>query len=231
MRSGEPDPVDEYFDIVDPDGNPTGRIKRRSDVHQDGDWHCAFHCWVVLEDQNREPSILFQRRSMNKDTYPGKLDVAVGGHYRAGEGFREVVQEIEEELGIAPQADTLINIGRRWSQAVTKRWVDREIEDVYVHCLKEPVSTLQPSREEITAVDVISFSALGKLFGEDSGSVRSRRFAVRPDNTLRDEGAAEVALEDFIPVADGYWVAGARAAVAVLKGRAGVRLDLPSRSG
>jgi isopentenyldiphosphate isomerase len=226
MRREEPDPTEEYFDVVDIDGVPTGQVKRRSDVHQDGDWHRAFHCWIALRSNGGEPAILFQRRSSQKDTYPECLDVAVGGHYRAGEGFDDVVREIEEELGIAPPQDALVNIGRRWAEGITEAWIDREIEDVYVYPLTAPVATLQPAYEEITAVDVITLRALEALFDERQPIAPSRRFPVRPDNTLADEVVAEVTLSDFIPVQDSYWPLGSRAAIQVLQGQQCVRLDL-----
>lgn len=226
MRPQEPDPADEHFDIVDARGQPTGRIKRRSDVHRDGDWHRAFHCWIARQTDGGEPSVLFQRRSANKDTFPGHLDVAVGGHFRAGEGFDEVVREIEEELGFAPSKDQLIPIGRRWCEAVTESWVDREIEDVYVHCLTVPVESLRPSYEEITAIDVIAVRDVVALYEEARRTISSQRFVVEPDNSLTAPEIAAVAVDDFIPVSDGYWVAGARAAVAVLNGEQGVTLKL-----
>jgi isopentenyldiphosphate isomerase len=226
MRPQEPDPRDEWFDVVDCSGNPTGEVKRRSDVHRDGDWHRAFHCWVVMRSHDAQPAIVFQRRSHAKDTYPGRLDVAVGGHYRAGEGFDEVVREIDEELGISPPVDSLVSIGRRWAEGITESWIDREIEDVYVYALSAPVATLLPSAEEITALDVITVRAIDSLFHDDEPVVMSRRFLVGPDNVLGDESIAEVTREDFVPVRDNYWLRGAQAAQAVLDGETEVSLQL-----
>jgi isopentenyldiphosphate isomerase len=226
MRPVEPDPTEEFFDVVDRDGIPTGEIKRRSDVHQDGDWHRAFHCWVALRSPDHEPAILFQRRSHNKDTYPGHLDVAVGGHYRAGEGFEDVVREIEEELGICPPTEGLVNVGRRWAEGITDSWIDREIEDVYVHCLEQPVDSLRPAFEEITAVDVITSVTIEALFAGRMEQASTLRYPVQPDNTLAEAVSGVVTLEDFIPVRDEYWLEGARVAVSVLNGEPGVRLTL-----
>lgn len=226
MRALEPDPADEYFDVVDAEGRPTGEIKRRSDVHRDGDWHRAFHCWVAVELEPDSPTVLFQRRSANKDTYPELLDVAVGGHYRAGEGFDEVVREIEEELGIDPPRKSLVRVGRRWAEGVTHSWIDREIEDVYVHCLTNSVESLRPACEEITAIDLIRLDEIEQLYGGRAREVASRRHLVRPDNTLEPASEARVTLADFIPVRDGYFLHGSRAAVRVLRGESGVRLEL-----
>jgi isopentenyldiphosphate isomerase len=226
MRPQEPDPKDELFDVVDKNGSPTGHVKRRSDVPRDGDWHCAFHCWVTLRTDYGEPAILFQRRSLNKDTYPCKLDVAVGGHYRSGEGFEEVVREIEEELGIAPPNDALVPVGRRWAEGITDSWIDREIEDVYVYLLDFPVPKLRPSYEEITAVDVITARDIDALFSGDSHTVTSTRYLVSKENVPGEPFRAEVSLDDFIPVTDGYWPCGTRAAVQVLRGEREITLQL-----
>ena len=91
----------ELFDVVTADGQPTGRVKTRAEVHRDGDWHRAVHVWVTGIDEHG-PFLLFQRRSLLKDTQPGKLDATVGGHYRAGETLAETLREVEEEIGIAP---------------------------------------------------------------------------------------------------------------------------------
>ena len=73
-----PQDPDELFDVVDERGQPTGVVKRRADVHRDGDWHRAVHVWIVGLDAD-EPFILFQRRSPGKDTWPGKLDATAAG--------------------------------------------------------------------------------------------------------------------------------------------------------
>lgn len=54
----------EYFDILDDNGNKTGKIKLRSEVHRDGDWHKAVHIWIL----NQSGDILLQRRSATKDS-------------------------------------------------------------------------------------------------------------------------------------------------------------------
>ena len=92
------DPLDELFDVLNQDGSPTGQVKRRGDVHSDGDWHRAFHLWLVARDEYGIDRVLFQRRASGKDTWPDHLDVAVGGHFRAGETIEDAVREIDEEI-------------------------------------------------------------------------------------------------------------------------------------
>src|SRR4051812_37998181 len=102
----------ELFDVGTVDRLPTGVVKRRADVHRDGDWHRAVHVWVVGVD-DEGPFITFQRRSLAKDTNPGKLDATVGGHYRAGESIEQTLREVEEEIGISVKLSQLFFAGVR----------------------------------------------------------------------------------------------------------------------
>ncbi|HLI50852.1 MAG TPA: NUDIX domain-containing protein, partial [Thermomicrobiaceae bacterium] len=120
--------ADEPFDILTAEGEATGRVKPRAAVHRDGDWHRAFHCWIGWRDRESGVSkLLVQKRSAGKDTVPNLLDVAVGGHYRAGESLEQVFREIEEELGITVSLDDLIPLGRRRSVGREGGVIDREI--------------------------------------------------------------------------------------------------------
>src|SRR5207237_2201274 len=133
--AGTTDPQDELFDILDARGNPTGEVRPRWQVHRDGHWHRALHIWVGGVDAQVGPFVLFQRRSLTKDTWPGALDVAVGGHVRAGDTLEQTVREAEEEIGLAVTLAALVPLGRRFrrsSPSDRKRGVvDNELQEVY----------------------------------------------------------------------------------------------------
>jgi isopentenyl-diphosphate Delta-isomerase len=87
----------EYVDLLDSSGRPVGKMKPKSDVHRDGDWHSAAHVWIL----NREGQILIQRRSPTKENWPNLWDVSVAGHISAGERPVEAaLREAKEELGV-----------------------------------------------------------------------------------------------------------------------------------
>ena len=65
----------------------------------------------------------------SKDTWPGALDVAVGGHLRAGETLAEAVREAEEEIGLAVALDDLVRLGRRFARSDSGR--DNEVQEVF----------------------------------------------------------------------------------------------------
>jgi isopentenyldiphosphate isomerase len=61
--------------------------------------HRSVHILVV----SPEGRLLLQKRSMRKDTQPGKWDTSVGGHVGFGQSYEEAARrEAEEELGLRP---------------------------------------------------------------------------------------------------------------------------------
>lgn len=151
---------DELFDLVRPDGTPTGETKRRADVHRDGDWHRAVHVWVTGVDANG-PFLVLQRRSMAKDTSPGRLDPTVGGHYRAGEGLEQTLREVEEEIGVQVQLADLHPAGMRICiNERTAGTIDRELQDVFFLRDERPLTAFAPEPAEIDALIHVSIPEL-----------------------------------------------------------------------
>uniref|UniRef100_A0A7S1ZC58 Nudix hydrolase domain-containing protein n=1 Tax=Trieres chinensis TaxID=1514140 RepID=A0A7S1ZC58_TRICV len=96
----EPPPSDPHgFDIYHDRPKPTGEKKPRKAVHAHHDWHRSAHVWLV--DPVRR-LVALQKRSDQKDTFPGRWDISAAGHVEAGVGdSRETAErELAEELGI-----------------------------------------------------------------------------------------------------------------------------------
>jgi isopentenyldiphosphate isomerase len=118
----------ELLEVLDADGQPTGRTKARGAVHRDGDWHRAFHLWVLHPDG----SVLLQRRSATKDLAAGRVDVSVAGHVRPGVLWVDALREAEEEIGLVLRpADVDFVHELRSERRYPDGRVDREFQDVY----------------------------------------------------------------------------------------------------
>ena len=101
----------EYLDIVDEHGEPTGEIAERSVVHAKGLPHRTSHVWLV-RDRGQGVEILLQKRSMEKDSFPGDYDISSAGHIPAGQGFPDsALRELREELGVTASEQELIFCG------------------------------------------------------------------------------------------------------------------------
>jgi isopentenyldiphosphate isomerase len=169
----------ELLQVFDASGNPTGRAKPRAAIHLDGDWHRAFHCWI-LRRGGRE--VVLQRRSLIKDTFPGCWDAAAAGHWRFGESPAEAAREITEELGIEVPFGRLEYRGQESSsRSFPNGLTDREWHEVYLLRDDRPLLDYRPDPAEViglaaflvrelvgggdtfTPVEAVSVSQVGEL--------------------------------------------------------------------
>jgi isopentenyldiphosphate isomerase len=167
----------ELFDVVTTEGAPTGRVKERALVHRDGDWHRAVHVWVAGID-DAGPFVLMQRRSPAKDTMPNRLDVAVGGHYRAGETLNDVLREVEEEIGVPVTADELRFLGTRICLYEPQGgMVEHELQDVFLWRRDESLTSYRPNPHELSALIKLPIPPLLSLLTGDEAFVSGARLS------------------------------------------------------
>ncbi|MGB0289686.1 MAG: NUDIX hydrolase [Opitutales bacterium] len=87
---------EERFDVVNTEDEVVG-IKTRAEVHRLGLRHRAVHVFVF----NAAGEIFLQRRSMNKDSAPGKWVSSCSGHVDSGEDYDPAARrELGEEIGL-----------------------------------------------------------------------------------------------------------------------------------
>lgn len=146
----------EYLDICDENGMPTGETVARDIAHRDGILHRTAHVWVVREKDGKH-QILLQKRSMEKESFPGLYDTSSAGHIPAGdEPLPSALRELQEELGITAEPDQLSYAGSfRVQYEKTfhgKPFHDNEFCRVYVY--REPVDaeSLKLQESEVESV-------------------------------------------------------------------------------
>ena len=99
---------EEYFDVVDTNDAILYQ-ETRAKIHRLGLLHRAVHIFVF----NREGQIFLQKRSMNKDTAPGKWVSSCSGHVDSGESYEvAAIRELGEEIGLrGVPLDPLLKVG------------------------------------------------------------------------------------------------------------------------
>lgn len=205
----------EKVDILNTRGEKTGRVACKSETHWLGLWHRCFHCWIVApETPSGGPYLFVQRRAAEKDTWPNKLDVTVGGHLKAGESALDGLREVEEELGLKVAVDELLLLGTRRAEKKIPAGLDREFQEVFLLVRSLVPEDLRLQEEEVAAVWCLRLEDIETLY--EGAEITAEEWA------SGNIAPVSVRLADFIPDEDGYLLRVARAARAAL---AGERLD------
>jgi isopentenyldiphosphate isomerase len=153
----------ELLEVFDAAGRPSGRARSRAAVHLYGEWHQAFHCWILRRERKE---VVLQRRALVKDTYPGCWDAAAAGHWRFGETPAQAARELAEELGLDVDFSQLVHRGReRSNRRLSNGLIDREHHQVYVLDSDRPLTEYRPDPGEVSAVAAFPLAGLLDLIG------------------------------------------------------------------
>lgn len=153
--------MDEYIDIVNKEGVPTGKSELKSVIHQNGFYHNTAHVWLYTE----QGDILLSQRSAKKTICPLIWDVSVAGHIDAGETIvSAAIRETKEEIGLVITEKDLKKIGVfECFQSYDNGIKDNEFHNTFICELKIPLSELILQEEEVEALKLVSFADFGLL--------------------------------------------------------------------
>ncbi len=128
----------ELLDVVDRDGNPTGETVDREKAHREGILHRTAHVWLVRKSRTKPGcfEVLLQKRSPDKDSFPGCYDVSSAGHIPAGvDWIPSALRELREELGVIAHPQDLHFVGKRMVSSSEvfhgRKFVNRQVSAVY----------------------------------------------------------------------------------------------------
>lgn len=174
----------EILDVVDENGLPTGQTVERQRAHESGICHRTSHVWIVrikrksvsaeasAADENRGIlQVLLQKRSENKDSYPGCYDISSAGHIPAGADFiPSALRELKEELGVDAAPGQLIYCGQRRFEFRQrfhgKLFWDNQVSNVYLMWLDWEPEEFLLQKEEVSEVRWFDFDDCIQGVGE-----------------------------------------------------------------
>jgi isopentenyl-diphosphate Delta-isomerase len=149
----------EPLDVLDPQGEPTGAIKPRGEVHRIGLWHRTVHVWIV----NSKNQLLLQKRSQAKESHPGLWDISAAGHITAGdESKTAAIRELKEELGIdaeASELEYLFTVNQHFEDR-SKPFIDNEITDIYLLRKDLDIGCVSINKEELDEIKLVGTESL-----------------------------------------------------------------------
>jgi len=143
--------MDELIDIYNENGQFIEQ-NMKSIAHKNGLWHKSIHSFLI----NSKNEIIIQKRSKDKDLYPGKWDMSFAGHISAGENaLNSVIRECYEELGINLAKNEIEYIFSFKDTHIFNKIINNEFVDVFI-CHKEfTLDNIKKQDEEVDDVKII----------------------------------------------------------------------------
>jgi len=153
----------EWLDIVDENGEPSGETVERCFAHRNGIRHRTAHVWLFRK-RDGETEILLQKRSENKDSFPGCYDISSAGHIPAGIGYiPSALRELSEELGLTLPESALEYCGiKRVSVDDCFHGIpyhDRQVTRIYMVWYAPEMGDFVLQEEEVSEVRWMAFDA------------------------------------------------------------------------
>lgn len=155
----------ELLDILDEQGNYTGKSEERKIVHEKGLWHIHVGIWIM----NQNGELLFQKRSKNKKINPNKW-TRTGGHVDKGETPLEGIQrETEEEIGVKIPINNieLININKKEVYFPEKNIYNRHFIYNYFTFVNYKIEDYKMQKEEVSDLKYITIEDMKKAKEEN----------------------------------------------------------------
>lgn len=197
--------MSEIIDVYDDNMKKIGS-KERKQAHADGDWHKAFHCWIIYKDLFGTGYMVVQRRGPDKALFPNALDITAAGHYETGETIEDGLREVKEELGIDVSYRDLIPLGLKFDIAKVGSVVNREFDDVFLLVHKKDIADYNFQLEEVSGLAVFKINEALEMYAGRRKSIKAK--AVMAEKTAngykKKKENIEITPADFIPRTDAY---------------------------
>ena len=148
-------------------GTPEGVPVARGESYKKGIPHDGVHLWII-RCATEAYEILFQRRSLRKELFPGYLDITVGGHVPFGLKENKIQKEAMEELGISPSDSEMTDLGYIRYEEITAEYVHREFQHVYIMRDDRPIDSYSFNDGEVTGLCSVPADYVMSLFEKES---------------------------------------------------------------
>lgn len=143
--------------IVDQNNNPTGSATKQ-EAWRDG----LIHRVVRISILDSDGRLLVQKRSLQKELFPGRWDNSAAGHVDVGETYEQAaLRELHEELGI--EGIELQILGDYYVE-VTDDWrIMKRFTRAYKIILEGPLSSFELSEDEVESTEWMEIASVKKL--------------------------------------------------------------------
>jgi len=142
----------EYFDVVDSNDKVVGRATRE-ECHRNPN---LIHRTAGVLVFSSKGEMLLQKRSLGKDTSPGKWSISSWGHLDVGESYEHAARrELGEEIGISANEEELHFLFKK------KLTAERETEIFSIYSITNN-GPFRPDKEEVSEVKFLGTNQIKK---------------------------------------------------------------------
>lgn len=147
----------EILDVLDANGNRTGRTMVRGEPIRPGDYHLVVHIWI----RNEKGEYLIQKRADHLEWKPG-IWATTGGSVVAGEDSQAgAIRETREEVGLELEPDRMQYLTRRIG---TNRIWDIWLADVVSDRSQVDLGPEVADARWVTKAELLAMVAAGRFF-------------------------------------------------------------------
>jgi len=170
----------ELIEIVDKDGNSTGRIVDKEIAHDLNLLHKEIRVFIF----NSNNEILIQKRKANKRYNPNKWAPSCSGHVIAYEDtLTAAIRELKEELGVIANKKSIIYCDKILEESESIR-----ITFCYYMFLDKDIHHFTIQEEEVSEVKWLDFDIYRKLVenGDESVTLKNSMDNLKMLETLKN---------------------------------------------
>lgn len=146
----------EIWDILDENGNKTGRTIVRGEKLKADEYHLVVHIWII----NINGEILIQKRPKHLEFAPGVWATTGGSAVQGEDSFTAACRETKEELGI--------EINRSSMSAPLRHKRRNDFTDIWVVKQDIELRDIRLQKEEVDDVRWVNIKELKQMI--DNGS-------------------------------------------------------------
>lgn len=141
--------MEEYFDVLNENGEFTDKRATREECHEKGYWHRAIYGFIF----NKNGDVLLQKRSANKKLWPNLWDITAGGHVLTGEfGMQALIREVKEELNIDVTDNEIKYLVGSTSSTIKGKIINNHFNECYIITKNVDISKIKLQEEEVSDI-------------------------------------------------------------------------------